>query len=470
MEFRRENPAGSGKGKTFGDMKQILIVDDVAADLESAVEVLKDSYDITARDSGKKAMALLQDMQPDLILLDVNMPDMNGYEVMEELKKDRKLNEIPVIFLTAQSDQESEIKGLKMGAMDFVRKPFEPEIMRSRIDKILRLTEQNRELQKIALKDGLTDLLNRRYMEKLLNQTDINEEKGFFLLFDLDNFKLVNDNFGHIVGDEVLIKFARVLQEEIGPKDSACRLGGDEFAVYVSGSRSREEVKRMARRMIAGIEFEINDMLLDSCNVRVSVSIGIAEKPVDGDQFTELYSAADKALYYVKENGKRGYHFFHDGKVDHDNAEEDINQINLLQLQRLIQERGHNSGAYRVGYEGFKRIYHFVTRCMDRKKQDVQLVLFTVQDTGGGDVGEDMAERGVSILEKAVAHSLRRGDVATKCGTAQYVVILMNATSENGELVANRISSKFAEALGDGTMTLTYEIQSAGRTKRPQQA
>lgn len=226
MEFRRENPAGSGKGKTFGDMKQILIVDDVAADLESAVEVLKDSYDITARDSGKKALALLQDMQPDLILLDVNMPDMNGYEVMEELKKDRKLNEIPVIFLTAQCDQESEIKGLKMGAMDFVRKPFEPEIMRSRIDKILRLTEQNRELQKIALKDGLTDLLNRRYMEKLLNQTDINEEKGFFLLFDLDNFKLVNDNFGHIVGDEVLIKFARVLQEEIGPKDSACRLGG----------------------------------------------------------------------------------------------------------------------------------------------------------------------------------------------------------------------------------------------------
>ena len=107
---------------------------------------------------------------------------------------------------------------------------------------------------------------------------------------------------------------------------------------------------------------------------------------------------------------------------------------------------------------------------MDRKKQDVQLVLFTVQDTAGGDVVEDMAERGVSILEKAVAHSLRRGDVATKCGTAQYVVILMNATSENGELVANRISSKFAEALGDGTMTLTYEIQSAGRTKKPQQA
>lgn len=125
-------------------MKQILIVDDVEADLQSAVEVLKDSYEVTARDSGRKALALLQDMQPDLILLDVNMPDMDGYDVMEELKKDRKLNEIPVIFLTSKSDQESEIKGLKMGAMDFVRKPFEPEVMRSRIDKILRLTEQNR--------------------------------------------------------------------------------------------------------------------------------------------------------------------------------------------------------------------------------------------------------------------------------------------------------------------------------------
>ncbi len=446
-------------------MKQILIVDDVAADLESAVEVLKDSYDITAKDSGRKALDLLQDMQPDLILLDVNMPEMDGYEVMEELKKDRKLNEIPVIFLTSQADQKSEIKGLKMGAMDFVRKPFEPEVMRSRIDKILQLTEQKRELQMIAQKDGLTDLLNRRYMENLLNQTDINEEKGYFLLFDLDNFKLVNDNFGHIVGDEVLIKFAKVLQEEVGPKDSVCRLGGDEFAVYVSGSRSRDEVKRMARRMIAGIEFEINDMLLDSCDVKVSVSIGIAEKPSDGAGFTELYGAADKALYYVKQNGKRGYHFFHDGEIDYEKAEEDNNQINLLQLQRLVQERGHNSGAYRVGYEGFKRIYHFVTRCMERKKQDVQLVLFTVQDAEGGDVESDMAERGISILEQAVTHSLRRGDVATKCGTAQYVVILMNASSENGELVANRICSKFAEILGDESLSLTYEIQSAGKAK-----
>ncbi|MDE7332373.1 MAG: diguanylate cyclase [Lachnospiraceae bacterium] len=450
-------------------MKQILIVDDVAADLQSAVEVLKDSYDITARDSGQKALALLQDMQPDLILLDVNMPGMDGYEVMEELKKDRKLNEIPVIFLTSQSDQESEIKGLKMGAMDFVRKPFEPEVMRSRIDKILRLTEQNRELQKIALKDGLTDLLNRRYMEKLLNQTDINEENGYFLLFDLDNFKLVNDNFGHIVGDEVLIKFARVLQEEVGPEDSVCRLGGDEFAIYVSSRRSRDEVKRMARRMIAGIEYEINDMLLDSCNVKVSVSIGIAEKPSDGDEFTKLYGAADKALYYVKQNGKRGYHFFHDGKIDYEKAEEDNHQINLLQLQRLVQERGHNSGAYRVGYEGFKRIYRFVTRCMERKRQDVQLVLFTVQDAAGGDVRSDMMERGIATLEKAVTQSLRRGDVATKCGTAQYVVILMNTSSENGDLVANRICSKFTEVLGDGTMALTYEIQSAGRIKTAQQ-
>lgn len=448
-------------------MKQILIVDDVEADLQSAVEVLKDSYEIAARDSGRKALALLQDMQPDLILLDVNMPDMDGYEVMEELKKDRKLNEIPVIFLTSKSDQESEIKGLKMGAMDFVRKPFEPEVMRSRIDKILRLTEQNRELQKIALKDGLTDLLNRRYMEKLLNQTDINEEKGYFLLFDLDNFKLVNDNFGHITGDDVLIKFARVLQEEVGPKDSVCRLGGDEFAVYVSGGHSRDEIKRMARRMIAGIEFEINNMLLDSCDVKVSVSIGIAEKPADGDEFTELYGAADKALYYVKQNGKRGYHFFHDGEIDYEKAEEDNNQINLLQLQRLVQERGRNSSAY-IGYEGFKRIYHFVTRYMERKRQDVQLVLFSIQDAAGGSVENDMAERGAAILERAVTQSLRRGDVATRCGTVQYVVILMNTSSENGELVANRICSKFAGLLGDGTMTLTYEIQNAGRAKLKQ--
>lgn len=441
-------------------MKHILVVDDVVNNLQCIEEILSDIYQITTAGTGEEALFLLKESVPDLILLDVDMPGMNGYEVMERLKQDENFKDIPVVFLIDGSDRDSEIKGLKMGAMDFVKKPFEPELVRSRIDKILKLTEQNKILQDIARKDGLTDLLNRRYMEKLLNQTDNREEKGFFLLLDLDNFKLVNDTFGHVVGDEVLIKFAGVLKEEIDKEGSVCRLGGDEFAIYIPKEYDKEELKKIVRRMIAVIEFEVNDLLSESCDFKVSVSIGIAEKPEDGRSFMELYSAADKALYYVKQNGKRGFHFYRDTQERLEESEKENKLISLIQLQRLIKEKGYETGAYKVEYDGFKRIYHFVSRCKERKNQDVQLLLFTVQDTTGHESISDRVERGIKGLEEAVSQSLRRGDVATKCGDVQYVAILTNASYENGMAVAHRIQQKFDALLQDNTMTLAYEMQS----------
>ena len=443
-------------------MKRILMVDDVTTNLKCAMEVLKGSYEISTAKSGRQAFLLLREFIPDLILLDINMPEMNGYEVMEKLKENPDTKDIPIIFLTAETDRESEIKGLKMGAMDFIRKPFEPEIMRSRIDKILQMTDQKKELMNIAQKDGLTDLLNRRYLENMLNKTDSAQEKGFFMLLDLDNFKKVNDTFGHVVGDDVLIRFSRVLQEEVESKDSVCRVGGDEFIVFISGESDKNKIKSTARRMIAGIEFEVNDLLADACDFKLSVSVGIAEKPEDGSTFSDLYSAADKALYYVKQNGKRGYHFYssEDKGKSH---EEESNLIDLLQLQRLIQEKGQSNGAYRVKYDGFKRIYHFVARCMERKSQDVQLVLFTVVDNGSVELDAGRALPAMETLEEAVSKSLRRGDVATKCGSTQYVAILMNASSENGDLVVRRIRKKFTELCKDDGLSLEYEMLSVGK-------
>lgn len=438
-------------------MKRILMVDDVATNLICAAEVLKSSYDITMARSGKEALLLLKGMTPDLILLDINMPEMDGYQVMEKLKENPDTSEIPVIFLTAELDQESEVKGLKMGAMDFLRKPFEPEVMKSRIDNILQITDQKKELQSIAQKDSLTDLLNRRYLEGILEQAG-EEDRGYFLLLDLDNFKKVNDSFGHMVGDQVLVKFARVMKEEITDSDCVCRLGGDEFAVYLPGEYDQDKIKSIARRLIAGIEFEVNDLISDACDFKLSVSVGIAEKPNDGKSFDELYGAADKALYHVKQNGKRGYYFYSRDKAGAKETEEENSLINLLQLQRLIEEKSRQSGAYRVEYDGFKRIYHFVARCMERKSQDVQLVLFTIQ---GDRIGtEEAGKEAMELLDQAVSGSLRRGDVATRCGNTQYVAILMNASPENGNMVAGRIQKKFDTLAKGHELKLVYEMQS----------
>ncbi len=436
-------------------MKHILMVDDVATNLVLAEEVLRKDYKISTAKSGKQALLLLNEITPDLIMLDINMPGMNGFEVFETIQKNPMWADIPVIFLTAEYDNAKELNGLSMGAMDFLHKPFEPQIMKARIDKILSMQDEKKELRGAANKDALTNLSTRKTLENRIESLD-NDALGAFMILDLDNFKKVNDNYGHIVGDSVLVRLARVFEEIISDKDIVCRLGGDEFAIYLEGEDDREAVRGIARRLIATSEFEISDLLSDYSDYHVSVSIGITMRPGDGTDFMTLYANADKALYFVKQNGKRGYHFYDSMNNSRDEFEEENNKINLLQLQRLISEHDENEGAYKVSYDGFKKIYRFVARYIDRKSQEVQIVLFSL-DVEGKVLDEENDY--INSLGDAVANHLRKGDVATKCGSCQYVVILMDASLENGRKVAERIRAMFLESMNDPSITLDYEIE-----------
>lgn len=434
-------------------MKSILMVDDVTTNLICAAEVLRSEYEVSTAKSGKQALLMLKEMTPDLIMLDINMPQMDGYEVFKKLQEDDVLSGIPVIFLTAESDMTKEIKGLEMGAMDFIRKPFDPQVMKARIDKILSLSDQRKRLEGAASKDSLTDLSNRKYFEMFLSTPAA--EQGYFMLLDLDNFKSVNDNFGHVVGDQVLVKMSNVFEEIVGDKSRICRLGGDEFAIFLPGSYSKDDVKNIARRMIATSEYEISELLDDFSDFKVSVSIGISCKPSDASDFQTLYNDADKALYFVKQNGKRGYHFYDTIGPKKEEFEEENTQINLLQLQRLISENDDKVGAYKVEYEGFKRIYRFVARCMERKDQDVQIVLFSIDRKDQTVPNEVYLEE----LGEAISLSLRRGDVAAQCGECQYVVILVDANEDNGLKVVERIQSRFHNGYSKDKVELTFEME-----------
>lgn len=437
-------------------MKQILMVDDVATNLICAAEVLRQSYEVSTAKSGRQALLMLNEMEPDLIMLDINMPQMDGYEVFEKLQANPKWAKIPVVFLTAESDMTNEVKGLSMGAMDFIRKPFDPEVMKTRIDKIMSITEEKKVLEGAANRDTLTNLSTRKTLENFMESE--NGQEGYFLLLDLDNFKQVNDTYGHVVGDSVLVKIAHVFEEVVGVGDRICRLGGDEFAIFLNADTDRESVKNLIRRLIATCEFEISDLIADYSDFKVSVSIGIACKPDDATEFQQLYSMADKALYFVKQNGKRGYHFYDSMALSKEEADKENNLIDLLQLQRLIKENDDSDGAYQVEYEGFKRIYRFVSRCMDRKNQDVQIVLFSINGVDLQDLEHE--NKYITSLGEAVKTSLRRGDVATQCGKGQYVVILMDANEDNGHKVIERIKSNFEGSVSDKDIELTYETES----------
>lgn len=436
-------------------MKSILMVDDVTTNLICAAEVLRTSYNVSTAKSGRQALLMLQEMTPDLIMLDVNMPRMDGYEVFEKLQENPVWAKIPVVFLTAESEMSQEIKGLEMGAMDFIRKPFDPEVMKARIEKILNLTDQKNRLEDEASMDPLTKLSNRKTMEDYV-AANPSAENGYFLMIDLDNFKQVNDNYGHIVGDSVLVKVAEVFEQIMDHKGLVSRMGGDEFIIFLSGEFTRDEVVNLVRRLIATSEFEISEILADYSEFKVSISVGISCRPSDGNDFASLYANADKALYFVKQNGKRGFHFYDTVVNNPDHFDEENSRINLLQLQRLISENDDKDGAYKVEYEGFKRIYRFVSRCMDRKNQDVQIVLFTLENIAG--MNSEALNDHIEALGEEVSLSLRRGDVATRCGDSQYVVILMDANEENGCKVAERIIEKYKDKHA-GDTDISYEIE-----------
>ncbi len=447
--------------------KHILIVDDVTTNLKLAAEVLQEQYKLSMAKSGEQAIQFLQKAKPDLILLDIRMPEMDGYQTLEIIKSNPATANIPVVFLTVDDQRESEIKGLKMGAMDFILKPFEPGVMLSRIDKILQIEDLRKNLSISARKDVLTGLWNRKHLEDEVERfLDENGQKAVFMIMDVDNFKQINDTHGHIMGDAVLECISRILQSSVGPRDIAARIGGDEFAVFLKGDYSDEEIREYCRMLISELENEMADVI-GSKDI-VTVSMGIAQVPLDAYDFVGLYSKADKALYYVKQNGKNDYHLFRQKEEEAElvlNKAED-SSVDMEKLEQFVAERNEAEGAYRVEYEGFKHIYHFVSRGLGRNGQTVQMALFTLNYIKSMGITPEILHKAMKELERAIIVSLRQGDVTTQYSSFQYVVLLMSANEENGEKVVRRILDTWEQMNEYEGIQLDYAIkQVEARTK-----
>ncbi len=442
-------------------MKHILMVDDVATNLKCAGEVLKDKYEISKAKSGKQALEVIEERRPDLVLMDISMPEMDGYEVVEKIRENADWVDIPVVFLTADADSESEMKAFKLGAMDFIRKPFDPNILITRMDRILQIEETRRELKLNARRDVLTDLWNRQYLEECVNREgEKSKGSGALVLFDMDNFKSINDTYGHVAGDRILQQFAEVLRDFASEGDIVSRLGGDEFGVFFKGLTDTEELDRRITGIIKCVEEKLAE--LEGGENSVSASAGVSLMPDDGVDFLTLYNKADKALYYVKQNGKRNFHLFQEKESYSfcNQKESNSSVLDITQLKRIIEEKAQLSGAYQVEYDGFRRIYQFVSRCIERNGQEVQIVLFTIVHSNIINMEMTEMQEAMIHLETAIRTSLRKGDVATKYNNAQYIVILMETSKENGQRVVARIKDMWHQEMGDNSsFSLRYDIE-----------
>ena len=452
----------------MSEKKYILIIDDSTTSLKHAQEMLKDTYRLAMSKSGEQGLKFLKTTKPDLILLDINMPDMDGYEMMNELKKNPDTRDIPVIFLTGEGNHESELKGFKLGAMDFITKPFIPEIVKSRIDRIIELDGLKKQLEgqvrmqssqlesykESSQKDGLTSLHNRNSIKQLTDEHIKQGGAGSFMMIDMDNFKSINDSFGHLVGDEVLTKFATAIKETVGEENLAGRIGGDEFVVFLKTATTREDARIIASALIANVKKQF----FNSYAGDVSASIGIAMAPEDGEEFETLYSNADKSLYYVKQNGKNDYHFYSEEAVSGQDTNLRSIQVDIKQLTNIIREQAPVNGAYLIEYEGFKKIYRFLERVISRTRQNVQMVLFTVKTTEEGVSDPDKLSLAMDVLGEVVGATLRKGDVGTRYSSCQYIVILMGTDAKDGMVVTNRIIDNFNKECKFDGIKIYYDI------------
>ena len=291
----------------------ILVVDNMTTTLLLLHDLLKDTYEVKIAKSGTKALEILESPNDiDLILLDIDMPDINGYDVCKRIKNNETIKNIPIIFITGRTSQEDEEYGLNLGAIDYITKPFNKAIVKLRIKNYLNLKIKNDMLEKLSMYDGLTNIRNRRFFDETFEKTfsEIKRDKKSLavLMIDIDFFKPYNDNYGHGQGDETLRKVAKALEKTIKrPSDFVARYGGEEFVILLKDI-NKDGVEAVANNLLNAIrELKITHEFSKIENY-VTVSIGVSYYNSSSDiTKLELLLKADETLYNVKNSGRNNF-------------------------------------------------------------------------------------------------------------------------------------------------------------------
>ncbi|WP_019616113.1 diguanylate cyclase [Psychromonas ossibalaenae] len=286
----------------MSDKALVLIVDDSATNLQVLAACVKDYHQLKVATDGEKCLQIAhQSPQPDLILLDVEMPGMNGHEVCKRLKADPQTEAIPVIFITGLQGDKDEELGLKLGAVDYIAKPIRPAIVIARVNTHITLKLQRDKLNQIAFNDQLTGLYNRHFLfdaaAKKVSRALRHQYELWLLMIDIDHFKMINDTYGHPMGDQILKQVAAVLAVDNRVEDLAARFGGEEFVVIFDPCEDQDALNK-AQRILRKIE------QLKPQGIKVTVSIGMAKLKVEDGEFERLLKRADDALYKAKQGGR----------------------------------------------------------------------------------------------------------------------------------------------------------------------
>lgn len=299
----------------------VLIVDDSPLNRKVLAHILTEQgYQIREAGDGKDAFRLMEEVPPDLVLLDINLPDINGIDVCRRMKDDPSTSDIPVIFISALQETAQKVKAFEAGGIDYVTKPFYKEEVAARVKSQLTIRQLQKELQRhiaeletlyrdvkdLSIRDSLTGLYNRRYFDEVIHTQDAACTRYgtvyTLLMTDLDHFKKINDSLGHKAGDLVLRRFSEILLRSLRDCDTPFRIGGEEFVVLLPET-TQGEALIVAQRIMANVRrapwAEISPDLKLTCSIGSATS-----KNSCPDEENALLSEADVRLYQAKKAGR----------------------------------------------------------------------------------------------------------------------------------------------------------------------
>lgn len=287
----------------------ILLVEDSKICAAQLTEILKNDYRLLVVNSGTKAIEMAKEHQPDLILLDIIMPELDGYETLEILKVNPKTRDIPVIFISSLDEESDEARGLSLGAADYITKPFNSVIVKLRVQLQINMSNQLKTIGRLSMMDHLTNIPNRKYFDRRLfdewDRAYRNSINIGLMIVDIDNFATYNETYGHQQGDAALVGVAKILVENVThPGDLVARWSGDSFAVLLleadadKATLLAEQIRQAAQKVIF-----TGEMTGDETNVTLSIGICVGS-PSSKKLLDKFISHADAALFRAKDNGR----------------------------------------------------------------------------------------------------------------------------------------------------------------------
>ncbi len=442
-------------------MNKILIVDDEKISLTKTEHLLSMEYQTICASSGTEALELFRTEHPDVILADLEMPEMSGPELLEILREELG-DTIPFIFMTTGHDEEAQSRASELGAAEFIRKPFRADVLLKRVDALIKTLVKKQDPLSSTPTDPMTGLLNKASLREEIGNL-CRSSQGVLMVINFDNFKTVNEIYGHETGDLILIRFSEIIHSALRTGDLTGRLGGDEFVAFCQNVSDETVIAEKTSYINESIMESAKELLGDDMSIPLGASIGCVFVPEGGSDFKVLFEKADKALKTVKQNGKYGYAFYREEAAETEAAVSYTTE--LTDIIQSMAEQSHPRGAYLLSFEDFRLVYRFLIRCHVNYRIDVWMLLFSIDQMDFFD--EEEPEEGASEISASEAaeqlrfvlgSSLRQSDVVTQSSRNKFVVLLMKLAPINIETVTDRILKNWSDVTASKYYDISYEI------------